>query len=118
MKSKATILMVHGSRVQATADEFNAMIDKLNAQSTDTKYFPCYMEIQSPDLKEALPAVIADGYKEIALLPLFVLEGRHIRQDIPAQFEEAQEKYPEIKLTLEKYIGAQDVFVQAVLNLE
>lgn len=118
MKTKAILVMVHGSRVKATADELNTMIDKLNQQANEsTRYFPCYMEIQSPSLAEALPSVAEQGYQEIDLLPLFVLEGRHVREDIPEQFQEAQKQYPNVKLTLQKHIGAQDVFLEAILKL-
>ena len=118
MKKKAIIVMVHGSRVKATADELNNMLSKLNTLSDQsTQYFPAYMEIQSPSLLEAIPSIIDDGYDDIEVLPLFILAGKHVRKDIPEQIEDSQKNFPEIKISLQEHIGLQETFLHSIISL-
>ena len=89
---KALILIAHGSRVEATQKEMTSLVQKVQ-EATDALVLGCYMEIQSPNLSEAVAKAVEEGAQTISVLPLFVFRGRHMIEDIPSQVEECQQKF-------------------------
>jgi sirohydrochlorin ferrochelatase len=114
---KAMILIVHGSRVSKTADELVDMVKKLNARAGGgVIYFPAFMELQSPCLREAVQQAVGHGIKQIEVLPLFLLAGKHVLNDIPKIVEACRVEFPRVDISLHKHIGAADSFLDAIVN--
>ena len=42
-----------------------------------------YLQVQAPSLDDALAEAAADGCDDLAVLPLLLGEGDHLRRDIP-----------------------------------
>ena len=113
---KALILIVHGSRVTSTADEMNSLVEKIAQNMSDTCVIGAYMEIQSPCLEEAVEVARSQGVKEIDVLPLFVLKGRHIKDDIPSQVLDCQQKFTDCTIKSKPYIGSSEFFIKAITD--
>ena len=113
---KAVILIAHGSRVQKTADEMDAIIEKLKQSMPESLILPAFMEIQQPDLKNAMNTALDYGVSRINVVPLFFFTGRHMRDDIPAQVEECRKEYPECEIILQDCFGKTDEFIVALKN--
>ncbi|MCM8525520.1 MAG: CbiX/SirB N-terminal domain-containing protein [Lentisphaeraceae bacterium] len=113
---KGLILIAHGSRVAKAAEEMERLVGKVQQKLTDYKVKEAYMEIQSPGLLDSIESFIEEGIREIDVLPLFFFEGRHMRDDIPAQVKESQEKFTDCKIKLLPYIGSSDFFADALIN--
>lgn len=113
---KGLILIAHGSRVAKAAEEMEQLVEKVQRQLTAYSVKEAYMEIQSPGLLETIEGFVNEGLKEIDVLPLFFFEGRHMRDDIPAQVKECQEKYSDCKIKLLPYIGSSDFFAGALID--
>ena len=111
---KAVILIAHGSRVQQTADEMDAIIDKLKLSMPKSLILPAFMEIQQPDLKSTMSTALKQGVSKINVVPLFFFTGRHMRDDIPAQVEECRQEYPECEIILQDCFGKTDEFIIAL----
>ncbi|MCM8543266.1 MAG: CbiX/SirB N-terminal domain-containing protein, partial [Lentisphaeraceae bacterium] len=82
---KGLILIAHGSRVAKAAEEMQALVEKIQKNLPAYSVKEAYMEIQYPGLLDTIESFINDGVQEIDILPLFFFEGRHMRDDIPAQ---------------------------------
>lgn len=113
---KALILIAHGSRVTSTQEEMTAMVQKIGASLPDTLVLGAYMELQEPNLEQTIEMVIAQETMRVDILPLFVFKGRHIRDDIPAQVEDCQKRFPTCNIVLQRYIGSSEFFVKAIAD--
>lgn len=111
---KAVIIIAHGSRLQQTADEMDELVAKLQKSMTAALVMPAFMELQKPDLNTSLKKVVDEGIKTISIVPLFFFTGRHMRDDIPAQVEEAKSLYPDCKISMTPCIGHTDEFIDAL----
>ncbi len=115
---KAMILIVHGSRVSKTAVELVDMVKKMNEMSAEhTTYFPAFMQLQSPSLNESIKTAIEQSFELIEVVPLFLLAGKHVLNDIPRMVEESKKLFPEVSIKLRDHIGAADSFLNAIINL-
>jgi len=112
-EKKALILIAHGSRVTQTADEMNLMVAKLS-EECDYDVYGAFMELQQPRLDEVVEQLCSAGPHHIKVLPLFVFEGRHMREDIPQQVDKCRELFTECSFDLLPYIGSTDYFINAL----
>ena len=113
---KALILIAHGSRVKKTAEEMQSLVEKIQAKVPDRRVTAAYMEIQSPGLLDVVSEQVENGAVIIDILPLFFFEGRHMRDDIPAQVNECLEKFQKCEINLLPYIGSSEHFANALVD--
>ena len=113
---KGLILIAHGSRVKKAADEMQALVVNIQSKLKGYVVKEAYMEIQQPGLSETIESFINEGVMSIDVLPLFFFEGRHMRDDIPAQVNECSEKYGDCEIRLLPHIGSTDAFADSLVN--
>ena len=100
-KMHGLIILVHGSRQKETKKELEDFIKEI---SQGIIIQSAYMEIQQPNLQEAVKLLIKKKCTKISILPFFILAGRHMREDIPKQVQESQDLFPNVKLKLLKHL--------------
>lgn len=110
------ILIAHGSRVAKAATEMEALVANIQTKLTGYTVREAYMEIQNPNLQETIESFVESGIKKVDILPLFFFEGRHMRDDIPAQVKECQERSPDCEIRLLAHIGSVDSFANALVE--
>jgi sirohydrochlorin cobaltochelatase len=111
---KGLILIAHGSRLQQTADEMQAMIKSLQVNFSDTLILPAFMEIQQPDLKSTIRTLRGKGIFQINIIPLFFFTGKHMKADIPQQVEECRSEFVDCEINLQPCIGQTAAFIEAL----
>ena len=109
--SKALLIMAHGSRSETANDEFRALVDTVaeSAHAIGLEYvavLPCFLELATPSLIEAIQQLEHQPVKTVQLYPLFFNKGKHVGKDIPAQIEEARERFPDLDIELMHYFGS------------
>lgn len=108
--SKALLIMAHGSRSETANDEFRALVEKVaeSARGRGQEYvavIPCFLELAQPSLIEAIQQLEHQPVKTVQLYPLFFNKGKHVGRDIPAQIEEARERFPGMQVEQLDYFG-------------
>jgi sirohydrochlorin cobaltochelatase len=105
----AFFFVTHGSRNQRSLEQLNRLVAL--AQTT----FPDYLI--GGGCLEGLPvsladqliqfsnSVVASEYDQIKVIPIFLLPGVHVRQDLPAQIKLAQESSDRFQFQLTDYLG-------------
>ena len=63
-----------------------------------------------PSIPEALEAHIHKGAQKIRIIPLFLIPGKHLAHDIPAEIAQVQASYPSVNLKMDEFIGNSSAF--------
>lgn len=113
------VILGHGSR--AAVGEANEIIMDIAAQVKQGINLET-LEVafmngksQRQNLGEAIGKVVAQGADRVIIAPLFITNGLHIREDIPAEIEEAKERYGEkVEIILARYLGADPKIAEIV----
>lgn len=117
----AVILLAHGSRDPHWLAPFNSLINKIKAQTQTQQVELAFMELAEPSLSEQVTLVANNGAKNIAIVPLFFAEGRHLRHDVPQQIKqlEAQlaQQHLAVDIHLHSPIGLEPEVVNAIENV-
>jgi sirohydrochlorin cobaltochelatase len=115
MKSKATILLAHGSSDPHWIKPFDELLFQIRSSMTNTgaRVELAYMELASPSLQEQVGLLAEAGFTHIDILPLFFAAGRHLRVDVPLQLETLQKEHL-VRLVLLAPVGLETEVARAI----
>ena len=99
------ILLAHGSRDGAWRASFEAIAQKITAQQPGLQVRCAYMQLCAPDLSQAVTDLRQASCEHIAVAPLFLGAGTHIRQDLPNLLAAVQAQLPDCTLSLLPVFG-------------
>jgi sirohydrochlorin ferrochelatase len=74
-----------------------------------------HLELAAPSVAEALARCAAEGEREVDVLPLFLIPGRHSTHDLPEQIALAAERHPELALRLLEPLGSRPEIADLIL---
>ena len=93
----AVILFGHGSSLPDASEAMDEVARRLEAQFGYPRIVPAYLTLQRPNLEEAFADCVGAGAKHVVLLPYFLHEGEHVRQNIPDILRACAEQHPEVR---------------------
>ena len=102
---RGLLVIDHGSRRDAANADIVAIAAELARLRPDTIVAHAHMELAAPDLATALAELVAQGATDIHVLPYFLANGRHCREDIPRIAHEAAAAHPGITITVAPALG-------------
>ena len=92
----AYLVIAHGSREPKSGEAFRRFLDSFRKKVKDRKVVGAYLELNKPDIPEAIEDCIASGDRQIFIVPLMLFPGRHVKEDIPKFIQEAKARHPEV----------------------
>lgn len=105
MASTGVILFAHGARDARWAEPFERLRKKVEAAVPGTPVVLAYLEFMTPDLDAAVARLVAEGCQDIRIVPIFLGQGGHVRQDLPALVARIEAAHPGLPLTLRTAVG-------------
>ena len=103
--SPGLILFAHGARDPRWAAPFEAVAARVRTQRPDAAVRLAYLEFMTPTLPDAGTELAAAGCVEVAVLPMFLGAGGHVRKDLPLLLEQMRAAHPGITFTLHAAVG-------------
>ncbi len=118
---KAVLIVGHGSRSKAAQNIFTEIVEMVKAKMSDQLVEGAHMELCEPSIEATVALLAEQGVDSIAIVPYFLYEGIHIREDIPEIIQTLSEQYPHIEFKFGRPIGAEsllaDILVQRALEI-
>lgn len=111
--SAGIVLCAHGSRDPEWARPFEQLAATL-ARTTHQPVLLAYLELMRPPLDEAISLLVAKGATSIRVVPVFLGQGGHVKEDLPRLVERARRSHPKIAIALEPPIGEQSAVIDAI----
>lgn len=113
---RGVLILAHGSRVAATKETINQVIDIVRNKITDMPIEIAYMEFCEENIERGIKTLAEAGVTEIKAVPYFLFEGIHIREDIPNELAEILKKYPGVKVEMGKTLGADERLADIIVD--
>lgn len=105
------VLVAHGSRDPEWSRPFERIAASLAQKLPAVSVGLAYLE-HGPSLEETVTALVAKGVGSIRVIPVFLGQGGHVKDDLPRLL--AQSTRPGLSLTLDKPIGEQPLVIEAI----
>ncbi len=112
--SDATILFAHGARDPEWARPFQRIRDKMLARQPDAEVVLAFLELVPPSLEQAAERLVSQGYGHIRVVPLFMAQGSHLKQNLPQKLEALRKQYPQLIIDATLPIGDADDVLDAI----
>ena len=90
--SDAIVLLAHGARDPEWARPIESMASRLRLLLPATPVVLAFLEFMSPDLDAAVTALAGQGKHHIAVVPVFLAQGGHVKRDLPAKIDALRDK--------------------------
>lgn len=105
------VLVAHGSRDPEWSRPFERIAASLAQKLPAVSVGLAYLE-HGPSLDEAVTALVAKGVGSIRVVPLFLGQGGHVKEDLPRLV--CASARPGVDLILDRPIGEQPQVVEAI----
>lgn len=102
---RALIVFGHGSRDPLWAETLVALSGRVRDAVPGVDVETAYLEFMSPTLAQCVDALWRRGCRDVAVLPVFVGEGAHLRQELPQLVERARSGREGLAIQLLPAIG-------------
>lgn len=113
----AIVLIGHGSRDPLWRGPIEALATRVAQQAPEMAVSCAYLEWASPDVTQAVEALVAQGHACIRLMPLFFGMGKHAREDMPALVQALLERHPHLQLQVMPSAGEQSRVLDLLAEL-
>jgi sirohydrochlorin cobaltochelatase len=105
MNRTGLILFAHGARDPRWAEPFERLRRKVEASAPGTPVALAYLEFMSPDILEAAGGLVARGCRALKVVPIFLGQGGHVRQDLPVLVARVEAAHPGVAVILGTAVG-------------
>ena len=108
------ILFAHGARDPNWARPLERLQRMLADRMPEAMIEPAYLEHMAPTLEEAAAQLVARGATELSIVPVFIANGGHLREDLPRRVEGLTAAHPGVAVRIAPPIGEVDTILSAI----
>lgn len=116
MQKQSVIILGHGSKSKDAIDDFNYVVETTKEKSRNTNVFGAHMELADPSLEEVVKEISKDGGNKVVILPYFLFNGNHIKEDIPEKIKVLKKQYPNLEISFGTPIGKEPMMAELMLK--
>ena len=102
---RGIVLFAHGSRDPEWARPFETLRDLVRRQRPECPIEIAYLEQMAPPLDQAVATLVEEGASSIAIFPIFMAQGGHLKHDVPRLVDALRPKHPNVPIALESALG-------------
>ncbi|WP_341876885.1 CbiX/SirB N-terminal domain-containing protein [Defluviitalea saccharophila] len=103
---RGILILAHGSREKSTEQTLQQVVKYLGEIFSEEIIETAYLQFSNLDLHTGLEKLRAKGVDNIIVIPYFLFEGVHIKEDIPKEIDKYLKENKDVKITMGKTLGA------------
>ncbi|SRR5581483_2144122 len=108
----AVILFAHGAREPEWALPFEQLRDRLRASGMRVEI--AYLGSMRPPLEEAVASLARQGAARMTIVPMFLAQGGHLKEDLPRMVADIRAMHPEVELAVTPALGEDGEMLDAM----
>ena len=108
------VLFAHGARDPNWARPLERLKRMLGERMPDAMVEAAFLEHMTPTLEEAATHLIGRGATELSVVPVFIANGGHLREDLPKRVAALSATHPGIPVRIAPPIGEVDTILAAI----
>ncbi|MET3108853.1 sirohydrochlorin cobaltochelatase [Oxalobacteraceae bacterium GrIS 2.11] len=115
---RALILFAHGARDPRWAEPLGRIQQLIRARvDSSVQVHQSFLELMSPSLPDLVAELVAQDIFTITVIPVFLGQGSHVRQDLPKLIEQLRLSHPQLQLGLATAIGENEQVLDAIATV-
>ncbi|MFU2488202.1 sirohydrochlorin chelatase [Thauera sp. WH-1] len=101
----AIVLFGHGARDPEWAGPMRRIREAILARPDAPSVELAFLEFMTPTLPEAIASLAAAGARKVAVVPVFLAQGGHLKRDLPVLLDAARAAHPDCEIVLATAAG-------------
>lgn len=103
--ASAILLFAHGARDPSWAEPFLRIVARLRHKQPGMRVELAFLEMMEPTLDAAIAGLAAEDIGRITVVPLFLAQGGHLKEDLPKLLDDSRKHYPALRIDVTTAIG-------------
>ena len=117
MTTKSSIILfAHGARDPEWAAPFRRIAARLREERSNLPVQLAFLDLMQPALADAVSGMAAEGIARITLVPLFLAQGGHLKEDLPRLLDDIRRGHPGVTIDVTQAIGDSEVLTAAIAD--
>ncbi len=112
----AILLFAHGARDPGWAEPFRRIAGRLKAARPGLRVELAFLEFMEPRLADAVAALAGAGIDRITLVPLFLAQGGHLKEDLPRLLDDIRGQHSSVRIDVTAAIGDSESLTNAIAD--
>ena len=112
----AILLFAHGARDPSWAEPFRRIVARLRHRQPGTHVELAFLEAMEPTLDSAVAGLAAMGIRQITVVPLFLAQGGHLKEDLPRLLDDIRKHHPALRIEVTTAIGDSEDLTDAIAD--
>ena len=112
----AILLFAHGARDPSWAEPFRRIVTRLDQKQPGIRVELAFLELMQPTLASAVAGLAAEGIGHITVVPLFLAQGGHLKEDLPRLLDDIRGHYPSLRIDVTQAIGDSEDLINAIAD--
>ena len=112
----AILLFAHGARDPSWAEPFRRIVARLRDQQQGARVELAFLEMMQPSLASAVAGLAAEGIGQITVVPLFLAQGGHLKEDLPRLLDAIRGHHPALRIDVTSAIGDSEDLTNAIAD--
>ena len=104
----------HGAKDARWAEPMRRLKERLAQSVPDVPVALAFLELMQPDLASAAATMVDAGCDRIAIVPVFLGQGGHVRRDLAALIETLRSQYPDVDVSCAAAVGEDEAVLDAL----
>jgi sirohydrochlorin cobaltochelatase len=110
----AIVLFAHGARDPSWAEPFRRIVTRLDQMQPGIRVELAFLELMQPTLASAVAGLAAEGIGHITVVPLFLAQGGHLKEDLPRLLDDIRRHHPALRIDATSAIGDSEDLTNAI----
>lgn len=114
--ASAILLFAHGARDPSWAEPFRRIVARLRQKQPGIRVELAFLELMQPTLASAVAGLAAEGIGHITVVPLFLAQGGHLKEDLPSLLDDIRKHFPAVRIDVTSAIGDSEDLTNAIAD--
>ena len=108
------LLLAHGSRAPESVRTMESIAEQTRQLLPEHLIQVAFMQFNDVNIEKGLLMLMDQGATRVKIVPYFLFDGVHIKEDIPQEVAEFKQAHPQIEITLGQTLGTDARLAQIV----
>lgn len=114
--ASAILLFAHGARDPSWAEPFRRIVARLRLKQPGMRVELAFLEMMQPTLEAAVAGLAAEDIGHITIVPLFLAQGGHLKEDLPRLVDDIRRDHPALRIDVTTAIGDSEDLTNAIAD--
>jgi sirohydrochlorin cobaltochelatase len=92
------------------------MVARISQKQPGARVELAFLECMNPDLESAVAGLAAEGVRHLTVVPLFLAQGGHLKNDLPKLLKDIGRQHPAVRIEVTPAIGDSDELTNAIAD--